>query len=98
LLQVEQAMDRLIREEPEVFDLSSARGCPTCYRVLNPHRLVLRMRQFLDEGGLCSAWDGEELAVKNTNDWNDQYDILTAELFLRRQEGAYRSTCYPAWF
>jgi hypothetical protein len=56
------------------------------------------MRQFLEERGLCSAWDGEELAVKNTNDWNDQYDILTAELFLRRQEGAYRSTCYPAWF
>lgn len=46
------------------------------------------MRQFLEEQGLCSTCDGEELTVKNTNDWNDQYDILTAESFLRRQEGS----------
>jgi hypothetical protein len=98
LTEVEEAMDRLVREEPEIFELPLARGCPNCYRVLNPHRLTLRMVQILEERGLCSTWDGEELAVKNTNAWNDQYDILTAEMYLRRQEGSYRSTCYPAWF
>jgi hypothetical protein len=98
LAEVEGAMDRLIHEEPEIFDLPLARGCPNCYRVLNTHRLTLRMTQILEERGLCTRWDGEELAVKNTNAWNDQYDILTAEMYLRRQEGSYRSTCYPAWF
>jgi hypothetical protein len=43
-------------------------------------------------------WDGEELAVKKTNDFSDQYDILTFENFIRRDHGSYRATCTPAWF
>ena len=31
--------------------------------------------------GACATWDGEELAIKRTNDFNDQYDILTFENF-----------------
>jgi len=91
-------MDQVVREEPEFFDTSQARGCDNCWYVINPHRLTLRMTQILNERGLCSIYDGEEIAVKNTNDWNDQYDVLTAENYLRRQEGSYRATCYPAWF
>ena len=48
--------------------------------------------------GACATWDGEELAIKRTNDFNDQYDILTFENFIRRDNGSYRATCYPAWF
>jgi hypothetical protein len=48
--------------------------------------------------GACATWDGEELAIKRTNDFNDQYDILTFENFVRRDNGSYRATCYPAWF
>ena len=49
--------------------------------------------------GYCTAYDGEELAVKKVNAFNDQYDILLAEGFIRREDtGAYRATCYPAWF
>ena len=39
------------------------------------------------------------IAVKNVNGFNDQYDLLLAEGYIRRDAtGAYRSTCYPAWF
>jgi hypothetical protein len=99
LPQVEAALDQLVREEPEVFELPIARGCPNCYRVLNPHRLTLRVVQILEQQhGLCAKWDGEEVAVKGSNAFSDQYDILTYEMYLRRQEGSYRATCYPAWF
>jgi hypothetical protein len=48
--------------------------------------------------GLCAHNDGEELAVKANNGFNDQYDVLTSDMYIRRQGGSYRSTCYPAWF
>jgi hypothetical protein len=36
--------------------------------------------------------------VKSSNDFNDQFDVLTFEMFLRRENGSYRTTCRPAWF
>ena len=52
----------------------------------------------MPQRGLCGFYDGEELGVKGTNAFNDQYDIVTSDMFVRRQLGSYRSTCYPAWF
>jgi hypothetical protein len=98
LPQVEEAMDQVAREDPQLFDFGRRRGCENCYLVLDPGRFTERMVEVLNARGLCSTYDGEELGVKNTNAWNDQYDILTFELYLRRQNGSYRSTCYPAWF
>ena len=48
--------------------------------------------------GYCSIYDGEELAVKGENGFNEQFDILAGDGFVRRGEGSYRSTCYPATF
>jgi hypothetical protein len=48
--------------------------------------------------GYCAFYDGEEMAVKNTNKFNDQYDISTSSGYIRRGDGSYRSTCWPAWF
>lgn len=98
LAAVESALDQLVREEPGVFDLRQTQGCPTCYKVVNVDRYVARMPALMVQRGLCSVYDGEELAVKSTNDFNDQYDILTSGFFIRRDLGSYRSTCYPAWF
>jgi hypothetical protein len=98
LREVESAMDQLVREEPQMFDLKRARGCAECYLVTDPDRFSRRMAELMPQRGLCGHYDGEELGVKGTNAFNDQYDILTAEMFIRRQLGSYRSTCYPAWF
>lgn len=99
LSQVESAMDQLIRQEPQIFNLNkTSKGCPNCYQVVDADRYVQRMAELMSQRGLCGLYDGEELAVKKTNDFNDQYDIFTSDGFMRRQLGSYRSTCRPAWF
>jgi hypothetical protein len=95
---VEAAIDALIRVEPSLFNLNRTQGCGTCYEVLNQTRYVQRVAEMVRQRGLCSMYDGEELAVKNTNSFSDQYDILTAQGYIRRELGSYRSTCRPAAF
>jgi hypothetical protein len=98
LPEVERSLDRLVERRPEIFDLNSTRGCGTCYLVRDTDVYVEEMLKEVRSEGACATWDGEELAVKRTNDFNDQYDILTFENFIRRDNGSYRATCYPAWF
>ena len=98
LAAVESALTQLVREEPRVFDLNATQGCGTCYKVRDVQRYVSRMPQLMEQRGFCAIYDGEELGVKNTNQFNDQYDILTASFHVRRDLGSYRATCYPAWF
>jgi hypothetical protein len=95
---VESALTQLIAEEPGVFDKSEIQGCGTCYKVVKVQRYITRMPELMEQRGLCAMYDGEELAVKNSNSFNDQYDILTSGMYIRRDQGSYRSTCYPAWF
>ena len=98
LARVEAAIDEVIATDPGAFDTSRTRGCANCYFVRDPTRYVNRVAQAVTKNGVCGYYDGEELAVKNTNNFNDQFDILTSDLFIRRQGGSYRSTCRPAWF
>jgi hypothetical protein len=98
LKDVESAIDQLVRDEPGIFDLKRTRGCGECYFLKDPDRFSRRMAELMPERGLCGFYDGEELGVKGTNAFNDQYDIVTADMFVRRLGGSYRSTCYPAWF
>ena len=99
LARVEAAIDEVVRTDPQAFNLNRTRGgCANCYQVVDPTRYVNRVAQAITKNGVCGYYDGEELAVKSSNAFNDQYDILTSDLFIRRQGGSYRSTCRPAWF
>src|ERR1051325_1238813 len=99
MAEVEQAIDLAIYEHPEMINTQRARGCANCYQVLDTHNFPEEVGRNLEKRGFCTKYDGEELAVKSTNRFNDQYDILLAEGSLRREtRGAYRATCYPAWF
>ena len=51
--------------------------------------------RLLDRKGLCAAYDGEELAVKSSNDFSDQYKVLTSWNEIHR---IYMVTCTPAVF
>jgi hypothetical protein len=95
---VERSLDRLIERHPGIFDLTAFSGCGHCYRVKDTAAYIEGMLAEVRSEGACAIWDGEELAVKKTNDFNDQYDILTFENFIRRDHGSYRATCTPAWF
>jgi hypothetical protein len=99
MAEVERAIDQAVAEHPEMVNTQRARGCGNCYQVLDTHNFPEEVGRNLEKMGLCTKYDGEELAVKNVNAFNDQYDILLAEGYIRREAiGAYRVTCYPAWF
>jgi hypothetical protein len=99
LARVEAAIDEVVRTDPQAFNLSRTRGgCGNCYQVVDPTRYVNRVAQAITKNGVCGYYDGEELGVKSSNAFNDQFDILTSDMFIRRQGGSYRSTCRPAWF
>jgi hypothetical protein len=99
MAEVEQAIDLAIHEHPEMINTQRARGCANCYQVLDTHNFPEEVGRNLEKRGYCTKYDGEELAVKNANRFNDQYDILLSEGYIRREtNGAYRATCYPAWF
>ena len=48
--------------------------------------------------GYCAMFDGHDIAVKNTNAFNEQYHVIASNGAPRTGEGSYRATCRPAWF
>jgi len=99
LKEVDAALTAVVAENPQWFDLKKTRGgCENCYFVKRADLYPDRVAELITKNGICGHYDGEELAVKNTNSFNDQYDIFTSDGYIRRQFGSYRSTCRPAWF
>jgi hypothetical protein len=84
-------------EVPELFDFSDGHG-GLSYRVLDRERYHAEVVARLEGMGFCAVWDGEEVGVKNSNDFNEQYQVMTSLGYVRWGGGSYRSTCYPAWF
>ncbi len=97
LADVDTAINRVVDSKPHLFD-KNAKVCNTCYRIKDHDAYVAAVETEMRRMGYCVHYDGEELGVKNTNTFNDQYDISTSSGFIRRGDGSYRSTCRPAWF
>jgi hypothetical protein len=98
LAQLDAAIEKVADEHPEILDKTSVRGSPGSYQILNFDAYVDQVVRNLSARGLCAHYDGEELAVKNENGFSDQYDIILSDGYIRRGEGSYRTTCYPAAF
>ena len=94
---VDKAITLLTQQQPSIFDFNNNR-CENCYYVKNEAAYVAGVIKNLTAAGLCALYDGEELAVKNSNSFNEQYDILISSGHIRRGGGSYRSTCSPSWF
>jgi hypothetical protein len=94
---VDQAITQLVQQKPSLFDTNN-KTCDNCYFVKDESTFVNGVMKNLSAAGYCAYYDGEELAVKNSNSFNDQYDILVSSGHIRRGAGSYRSTCNPAWF
>ena len=91
--QVAQAVDQVVRDHPEAFAPH-----PLGLRVVSPGKLLVGVIENLDAMGICAGFDGEEVQVKNSNAFNDQYHLITSNFILRRGESSYRATCFPATF
>jgi hypothetical protein len=92
---VQSSIKQLIQEQPDIF---VKRGCEDCYDVTDPGAFISGVLRQLGRRGFCAIHDGEEVAVKNTNDFSEQYDILSSSNAVRSGGESYRATCRPAWF
>jgi hypothetical protein len=95
--QVEAAIDQLISQQPQIFNLDEPGG-PGIYRIRSVGQYYVGLIQNLDRMGLCADFDGEELQVKSDNAFNDQFDVQTSNNFILRGPTMYKSTCLPAAF
>src|SRR5260221_5354714 len=86
---VDEAIRTLQRERPDIFNGNYIDKIGAYY---------VGLIKILDRQGICAGFDGEELAVKIDNTYNEQYDIETATGLVRFGPVSYRSTCYPAAF
>jgi hypothetical protein len=86
--QVELAQADVRRNRPDLFDGD---------RVRSEDAYVQEVARVLRTRGLCAQQGGpkDEIAVKNTNDWNDQYDIVIGS---GQTWTSYQVTCRPARF
>ena len=98
LVQVNSAIDEVVRKHPSLFDLDDIRGAGGYY-VKNVDEYFRQVVLEVQAQELCATVDGgDEIAVKKTNDFNDQYHIMISDRHIRRGQASYRATCYPAWF
>lgn len=94
---VDKAITLLVQQQPSLFG-STTSNCPNCYYVNNVDAYISGVIRNLNAAGYCAHWDGEELGVKDSNSFNEQYDILLSSGHIRRGTGSYRVTCNPSWF
>jgi len=85
--EMDDAIRTLQGEQPQVFEGDAVKSVGAYY---------VGLIRILDRKGLCAAYDGEELAVTNTNAYSDQYHVMTSKQLVRFGPGSYRTTCYPA--
>jgi hypothetical protein len=95
--QVEAALDAVTAGFPELFDFDDTK-CENCYLVRDQSRYFDEVILELIRQGLCTDGVREELGVKSSNDFSEQYDILLASGHMRRAPSSYRGVCRPASF
>jgi hypothetical protein len=96
--QVEAAIHKLLTEQKQLFDFTDLKGGDNWPRVVNKDGYTQGIAQILSTQGLCSRFDGREMQVKNTNDFNEQYAVFYSETWVRLGTGIFRGSCYPSSF
>jgi hypothetical protein len=97
------ALDRLVQEQPQLFDKNDEAGAGTGqYKVLNKDAYLNGLVAELIAMGYCSERDPddgayERILLKNENGFSENFDVLTSSGYLRRN-GIYFETCTPASF
>jgi hypothetical protein len=96
--EVLSAIEQVIREKPQLFDATApAAGTdwPLLKDVAGYQNAVMAV---LVQKGYCAHFDGEEIQLKRTNEFTDHYDVNYQDRYVRKGQGIYRGSCYPAAF
>jgi hypothetical protein len=91
---VNTAVENVIAQQPQLFDFSNNLGVGS-WKVRDRQKYVDAVVEAIHAQGICAKDDNEEIAVKNTNQFHEQYNIWTSGGYVRR---AYITTCVPAQF
>ncbi len=96
---VDGAIDDLIRQRPGLFNLNDAAG-ERSYRVLDEDAYYQGLADTLGAAGFCARMDftNAYLQVKQSNDFSEDYQVLTTRGYTPRGVWIYRDTCTPASF
>ena len=94
---VDKAIAQTVRDHPELFDLSV--DLFGNYRVRERAPYIKAVVEAIHAQGVCAVEQFEEIAVKTSNDFNEQYNVwVSSGGFIRKGPGAYITTCFPASF
>jgi hypothetical protein len=92
------AIEQLVRDRPEIFDAGTKAAGRDWPAVKDFPAYYQGVIEALSRKGYCGRFDGEEIAVKRTNEFSEQYDINYQDRYIRLGPGIYRGACYPAAF
>ena len=99
LSQVDKAIDQLVKDKPQLFDLNNIRGGGGYFVKGSLDEYFNGVVKNINDMDLCAVVDRSgEIAVKDSNESSDQYHILLSSGHIRRGQASYRATCFPAWF
>lgn len=100
----EDAIDLLVKQRPEIFDLTSeAQPDTKAYLVKDKSAYLNGLVANIRARGLCAERDPDDgaqqtIRMKKQNDFSEDYDTLLSSGHARRGQGAYRRSCEPANF
>jgi hypothetical protein len=92
--QVLTSIDEVVNTRPELFDFNDHLG-PGFWKVRDRMAYLEAVTRAINQRGLCTTISPEEIGVKNTNAFNEQWNVITGRDYIRR---AYITTCIPAAF
>ena len=95
---VDTAIGNALVQHPEYFDPTNTPPASNYAKILNFDGYLAAVTKELTSKGLCTYYDGEEIQVKGSNDHSEHFDIVLSGMYIRRGNGMYESSCYPAAF
>jgi hypothetical protein len=91
---VNVVIDEVVAQRPDLFDFTNDAGGGS-WLVVNRTAYLRQIQNRLSSRGFCATEGGDEIGIKNTNEFNEQWNVITSRNYIRR---AYISTCSPAAF
>lgn len=101
---VESAMEKLLQQQPQLFDLTDESPAGTrSFRVKDREAYMAGVVNTLRAAGLCAERDPDDAAqelvrVKSSSDFSVDVAVITSAGYMRRGPGMYRRTCTPSSF
>jgi hypothetical protein len=89
---VESAYDTLIKAHPDWFN---GNGSGATLRI-SDDKWTWAVINEVRRKGYCAGLYAEEVSVRTSKAYSENFDVVTSAGTIRRGSGSYRSTCYPA--